>query len=243
MSCFARPWGSRTQSSLRSFVADRRSSRTAGKILAALEMVQELTKNHVAAVNAVVAPALEYGDIVGTHENLRTLVNDHVFPTGYDEVKGILYAALEMKEFKGGTTEDNPLKRLLSQLTDFQNACFIGHRDGTEGEIRFYSFDLRDALEKTVKLWEALSNSQSTTTRVVEDSISSVVSGFRGPLSTLGIDDSNVPALRSPDQVVAFQLWCRAWQRRVQDSLYGGRGLNSTVGTLRFKSANALRRA
>jgi hypothetical protein len=226
------------------FAQRRRETRESQweELLATLDMVQELTSAHLMAVRAVGAPVLESGDVEGTIQRLNTLVNNSDFPTAYDEAKGVLTAALSMKKFRGGDLKTNPLKRLLTQLTDFQFACFMLDRDGA-GKIVLWSYPVSQALNEIVRLWSMLTMPQGVESEDAATHAEAILSGLRRPLQKIGIDVDALPPMNTAEGVVEFvRSWCQSWQRHVQDSLYGGRGLNRTIGQLRFMSREVLGR-
>jgi hypothetical protein len=94
------------------------------RILVSLEMLEKLTNLHVKAIGIVTAPIPETGDLLSTCQSFQALVNNPDFPTGYDNARGELEAALGFDQFRKGVIRDK-LKTVLMELGKFQQAAFM----------------------------------------------------------------------------------------------------------------------
>lgn len=206
--------------------------RRSQQLLAACDMLTELTGLHLKAIDEVVQPIVDRRDLLETLRRYRRLVNNDDLPRGYGEARGVLEAALKLKQFRGGTTEDNPLKVVLVRLAEFQQAAFL---------LELSSWSVADTLEDVEELWLSLPDDPGllATGRVrelqkkVSTSLEPMVEWLRRayPDADLALPS----ALESREAVIeATRTWCKGWQRHVQTTLYGGRGLNYAVGALRI---------
>lgn len=207
-------------------------------ILISLEMLEKLTSEHIKAIGIVTTPVLETGDIVSTHENFQKLVNNPDFPTGYGTARGTLEAAythssdrsISFRQFEKGTTRDK-LKKVLEELGRFQHAAFMLGVD---------SWGMADSLRRALELWSLLSASgqpqPDSKIADLQTQVQNVFTDFFGWLALQQEQPLDVPQLLTPDDVVALvRTWGREWQRHVQRTLYGGRGLNHAIAQLRME--------
>lgn len=198
-----------------------------------LDMLTELTALHVKTINEVVSPIIERRDLVETCHRYRVLVNNDDLPRGYGEARGVLESALSLKQFRGGTPETNPLKVVLVRLWEFQHAAFL---------LKLNSWGIADTLELAEELWLRLSDQVDVTSdlgaselanKVLED-FTTMIDWLRREQPEASL--AGVPQLKKPDDVVeAMRTWCKGWQRHVQTTLYGGRGLNHAIGALKMR--------
>jgi hypothetical protein len=136
------------------------------QVLTALEMLTELTGLHVKAINEVVEPVVERRDLLETCRRYRLLVNNPDLPRGYGEARGVLEAALKLKQFRGGKIDDNPVKDVLTQLSKFQRAAFL---------LRLKSTTVVDMLEVAEEFWslrfgrDGVRSDSSPAQRIAED--------------------------------------------------------------------------
>jgi hypothetical protein len=202
------------------------------QILAALEMLKELTGVHVKAINQVVEPVLERRDLLETCRRYRILVHNDDLPRGYGGALGVLKAALNMKQFKGRTGDDNPVNVVIVRLYEFQQAAFI---------LKLSSHRVEDMLEHVEELWLLLSGrdgvrSDSYIQQLRERAateLTEMMDWLRAEVPDAGLGE--VPALDTPDEVVeATRTWCKGWQRHAEMTLYGRRGLNYAIGQLKM---------
>jgi hypothetical protein len=56
-------------------------------VFVGVDMIKELTHNHMNAIDLVVSPILEKNDFLSTSHNYKILVNNQNYPRGYSEVK------------------------------------------------------------------------------------------------------------------------------------------------------------
>jgi hypothetical protein len=175
---------------------------------------------------------VERRDLPETCRRYRLLVHNTELPRGYGEARGVLEAALTLKQFKGGGTDDNPVKVVLIQLYGFQYAAFL---------LKLSSHAVADMLERVEKLWSLLSghdgvradNSAQKLQQSVARDLIRMTDWLRALYPDAGLGE--VPALESADDVVeATRIWCKSWQRHAEMTLYGGRGLNYAIGKLKM---------
>ena len=201
------------------------------RILISLEVLEQLVNQHVKAIGLVTAPILETGDLLTTCENFRELVNNPDFPTGYGVVRGELEAALQFDQFRKGVVRDK-LKTVLGELGQFQYAAFMREYD---------SYRVADVLELAERLWGLLPapGQQPLPSSQIAALQTQVRSAFKDILQGLPTEPqapADIPDLLTSEDVVSLiQNWCRKWQRHVQRTLYGGRGLNYAIGQLRME--------
>ncbi len=203
------------------------------QVTTALDMLTELTALHVKTINEVVSPIIERRDLVETCHRYRVLVNNDDLPRGYGEARGVLESALSLKQFRGGTPETNPLKVVLVRLWEFQHAAFL---------LKLNSWGIADTLEHAEELWLRLSDQADVTSDLGASELANKVSeDFTTMIDWLRQEQpeaslAGVPELKRPDDVVeATRTWCKGWQRHVQTTLYGGRGLNHAIGALKMR--------
>ncbi len=202
------------------------------QLLTALDMLTDLSALHLKTINEVVRPIVEERDFRKTCSRYQQLANNDDLPRGYGEARGVLEAALSLKQFKGGTPDDNPLKILLVQLWHFQHAAFL---------LKLNSWDIADTLEHAKELWELLPTEASRCSDVRTYGLRDTVSAdFTTMLDWLRDEHpeerlDRLPELKTRDDVVdAARTWCKGWQRHVQVTLYGGRGLNHAIGVVKM---------
>ena len=201
------------------------------QISIALDMLEKLSSLHVKAIGQVAAPILEEGDILSTCRNYQALVNNPDFPAGYGTARGVLEAALSFDRFRKGTIRDK-LKAVLAELGEFQHAAFM---------LEYDSHRMADAFERARELGLLLAPGQPRPDSQVADLQQKVDDAFRGSFQWLAAEQGqqvslDVPPLLTSDAVVELvRTWCREWQRHVQRTLYGGRGLHYAIGQLRME--------
>jgi len=200
------------------------------RILISLEMLEKLANLHVKAIGVVTTPILEAGDILSTCETYRALVNNPDFPIGYGTVRGELEAALRFDQFRKGAIRDK-LKTVLGELGQFQHAAFM---------LEYDSYRMADVLESAKELWSLLpAGGQLQPDSRITELQTQVRNAFIGVFQWLTAEQQvplDVPQLLTSDDVVSLvRTWCREWQRHVQRTLYGGRGLNYAIGQLRME--------
>jgi hypothetical protein len=198
------------------------------QISISLDMLEKLSSLHVKAVGQVTAPILEEGDILSTCRNYQALVNNPDFPAGYGAARGVLETALSFDRFRKGTIRDK-LKAVLVELGGFQHAVFM---------LEYDSYRMADAFERARELGLLLAPGQPRPDSQVADLRQKVDDAFRGSFQWLAAEQGqpvplDVPPLLTSDAVVELvRTWCREWQRHVQRTLYGGRGLHYAIGQL-----------
>jgi hypothetical protein len=205
------------------------------RILISLDTLEKLTNLHVKAIGVVTSPILETGDMLSTCQSYQQLVNNPDFPIGYGTVRGELETALGFEQFRKAEVQDK-LKTVLDELKDFQYAAFM---------LGYDCYRMADALESAKELWSLLSahdqhepdsRAKGLQTRFYDD--------FKGVFQWLTAEREkqfqiDVPELLTPDDVMNIvRIWSREWQRDVQKTLYGGRGLNYAIGQLRMEHYN-----
>ncbi len=201
------------------------------QISIALDLLEKLSSLHVKAVGQVTAPILEEGDILSTCRNYQALVNNPDFPAGYGTARGVLEAALSFDRFRKGTIRDK-LKAVLAGLGEFQHAAFM---------LEYDSYRMADAFERAKELALLLAPGQPQSDPKVAELQQKVDDAFRGSFQWLAAEQGqqvslDVPPLLTSDAVVELvRTWCREWQRHVQRTLYGGRGLHYAIGQFRME--------
>jgi hypothetical protein len=193
-------------------------------ILASLDFLKDLCRLHVEAINAVVNPIVQSGDISETHELLWKLVNNPDFPTGYDEAKGILTAALDLRQFRGGTVDDNPVKSVLERVTNLQHACFLRGRTNGRPTIKYYSWDMTEGFSAAVELQQLIEGElglrSGEVTTLKERMQQTFGQDFGFEIEDSPISSDIEEAQNAQDVMRVVEKWCKGWQRHVQRTLY-----------------------
>ena len=203
-------------------------------MLISLDMLANLATLHVQAIGEVTAPILEERDIVSTTRNFNSLVNNSAFPQGYAGARGELEAGLGFKQLQGAVRDKT--RAVLSELGNIQYTAFM---------LEYDSWGMADAVEEANKLWTLLKacnqpkplSEIDSLKREVSDKFSGPLAGFQTPKPER--DDQrppDMPPLDTPSDVIELvRTFCRAWQRHVQRTLFGGRGLNYAIGQLKME--------
>jgi hypothetical protein len=194
------------------------------RVFIVLEMLQEVSKLHVDAINQVVLPITQDGDIARTVQLYEELVYDQTFPKGYADAKGFLKEASSFKPFKG-SQPDTPLKAVLDELHKFQTVAFA---------LENNSWDISETFGAARELWSLLLE-DGNDARIAE--LRSTLSqdfpkGFTRIQMLEELPDHVL--FRRPDDVVDIvRQWCTGWRRKVHETLYGGHGLDYAIGRLK----------
>ena len=190
-------------------------------VIVALDKLSDLPTLHVRAIDEVTAPLLSAEDLVETSRRYTLLANNPDFPQGYGAIRGVLEATQKLKAFQGKDIQDH-VERVLDQLSKFQYGAF---------RLDWDSYQIADTLARAAKLVESLNEHDASQLRELGASfIDSYTELLKEPV------DSGLDAPTSvPELVALLQSWCISWQRYVQRTLYGGRGLNYEISQLKMK--------
>ena len=191
-------------------------------ILLALDKLSDLSNQHVKAVAEVTGPLLANGNLLETSRRYNQLVNNPDFPQGYDEIRGILVAARKLPIFKDEAIQDH-IRNVLDQLSKFQYAVFTKQWD---------SYRVADAVAEAAGLATCQED-------VSPDSIARASKPFTSTFTGL-FQEGTEPPIEDPPTtkeglVALVQRWAQSWQRHVQRTLYGGKGLNSAIAQLKMQ--------
>ena len=200
------------------------------ELLTGLELLENLTRTHVEAINKVVAP-IEQGEILNTCKYYRDLINDPTFPGGYDRVHGIIASAKQLPQFREGEIH-NQLMAVRNELVEFQQVVFV---------LKYNSYDLADVFDKARDLWSQMASPAQPQPEPQLDQVKAEVGHAfqRASKSLKPNGDSTEPMVTFPlntsdDVVRLLRTWCRSWQRRSQEVLYGQHGINYAIGRVRM---------
>jgi hypothetical protein len=190
-------------------------------VVLALDKVSELTTLHVKAVAEVTAPILSNGDIGETSRRYNLLINNPDFPQGYGEARGILDAAKRIPAFRDPAIQEM-IRAVLQDLYEFQYGVFT---------LGWDSYHVSDAIAECARV--------AASSQVDPDQIALAGDPLIKSYTYLFEDESTqgIPArTNSISELIGLvKAWCQAWQRYIQRSLYGGRGLNYSIGQLRMQ--------
>ena len=192
------------------------------EVVLALDQLSELSNHHVKAVAEVTGPLLTDGNLLETSRRYTQLVNNPDFPQGYDEVRGILVATRSLPAFRGADIQDH-IQIVIEELQKFQYFVFTLNND---------SYHMADAVANAVKVVLGLE----------EPSLDSIAHASEPFITTFTVisQEGTEPYVREPPTtkeglVLLVQQWVQSWQRHVQRTLYGGKGLNSAIAQLKMQ--------
>jgi hypothetical protein len=205
------------------------------ELLNCLDMLQKLTRTHVEAINRVVTPIINEGDILTTCQYYRELVNAPEFPIGYDYVHGVIGGLRDQKQFQEREIH-GWLKTITDELGKFQYTVFVLKYHGA-------SWGMANAFETARDLWSRLpSGNEPQPDPQIDKLRRDVQDFFRQAFESVVSKDLKeedkkeitFPLITSDDVVALLREWCLQWQRCVQVALYGGHGLNYAIGRVRI---------
>ena len=191
------------------------------EVVLALDKLNELSNHHVKAVAEVTGPLVSEGNLLETSRRYAQLVNNPDFPQGYDEIRGILVAARSLPSFKGTAIQDH-IRSVLDELSNFQYAVFT---------LSWDSYRVADAVAEAARV--------ATSPEAPPDGIARASDPFIKTFTGLFQEEAE-PKVKDPPTtkeglVVLVQRWAQSWQRHVQRTLYGGKGLSSEVAQLKMQ--------
>jgi hypothetical protein len=191
------------------------------EVIIALDMLTELSTLHVKAINEVTAPLLSSGDLVETSRRYYQLVNNPDFPQGYGAIRGILSSAKHLAGFQKQVTQQ-AITAVLDEMYKFQYGVFT---------LSWDSYHVADALAKVAQVAQQQDVSLEDLSLVCRPFVETFTGLFVDPIEQIkGSKPTTVLELTA-----LLQSWCRAWQRYVQRTLYGGIGLNHAIAELRIQ--------
>lgn len=197
-----------------------------------VDEVRTLTDSHMEAVNEVVKPIIEYDDLPKTYQRFKLLVNNKNFPDAYQEYKGTLLSAYNnWPEFRRNPEKEH-LRDLISEIVLFQAAVFMRRYKDDKGNLVGESIDsllMADAFLESKNLWEIYSARNpelppSKTDLEKEDKIKGKLDRFyvhgwikrfvpEGQLKSMSEIHNN------EDLIEFVKVWCKGWQRNIQNQL------------------------
>jgi hypothetical protein len=184
----------------------------------ALDHLADLINSHVKAVQDVTEPLLVREDIAETATRYRLLVNNPEFPQGYGTVRGTLEDARTLPAFQDPSLIDK-IKAVLHELYNFQYGVFT---------LGWDSYGVSDAIAECAQV---VAN-QHASPADFQRAAGPLVSTYRNLFKEPGSDPELPPTSHGLIRLVT--LWFQTWQRYVQRTLYGGRGLNYAISQLRM---------
>jgi hypothetical protein len=207
------------------------------QIRISLDALEDLTRLHIKAITEVTSPIIVEGDLLSTCENFIIFIyNNPDFASVYRSARGKLEASMELSEFKKGDTLHH-IKKVLYELAGFQRAVFILDSPSED------SYKMGDAFHNAKKLFGILNGNINTATdqEGLREKVFKSFSGREELKITLEIAQLKTPEdLQTPEDVTELvSIWCKAWQRHVQEILIGGSkdhpGLHYTISQLKMQ--------
>ena len=208
---------------IESFFTQRRlvAEKSWEEVILALNTLSELSNHHVKAVAEVTAPILEGGDLIETSRRYDLLVNNPDFPQGYDMVRGVLAATRSLPTFREASVQEK-VRAVIDALYKFQYGVFT---------LAWDSYHVADAFREAARV--------AAREQPSADDVAGAAAPFIKTFTELFPDASNArppkPPTTTAEMIAFLQWWCRSWQRYVQNTLYGGHGLNSAIGQLKMQ--------
>lgn len=209
--------------SVQSFFTQRKavSDKAWEEVVLALDKLSELTTLHVRAVAEVTAPILNTGDIAETSRRYSLLINNPDFPQGYGTARGILAATRNIRTFQEPPVQEM-VRAVLDDLYEFQYGVFT---------LGWDSYHVSDAIAECARI----AANQPSDQRQIQGAGVPLILSYKelfknGPTESIPEQTNSVS-----DIIKLVQAWCLAWQRYTQRKLYGGRGLNYSIGQLRMQ--------
>jgi hypothetical protein len=208
--------------SVEGFLSQRKdlANKAWDEVALALDKLSELTTLHIKAVAEVTAPIVNDGDIAETSLRYKLLINNPDFPQGYGIARGILEAARKNRTFQDASTKEK-IQAVLDDLYHFQYGVFA---------LGWDSYKVSDAIADCARI---ASNPQADLDQIARAGDPLVHS--YGQLFGNSLPGIPARATSITELISLSQRWCEAWQRYVQQMLYGGRGLNYSIGQLRMQ--------
>jgi hypothetical protein len=198
------------------------------ELYAALAQIEQLTVSHITAIGSVVMTLLMNNDFPGTFREYHAFVNDPKFPAGYDGAKGVLEQALRSGRFRKSPVQEK-LKQAISELYGFQQIGFL---------LKLSSYNIADAMTHANKLLLQLTSppEEGASLSILSNEVMEEFKKALQELSGVGALPVELPTdLRTEaDVLLLVKAFCQEWQRHAEMLLYGRRGLNRTLGELRF---------
>lgn len=189
-------------------------------VVATLDTLSELSNHHVKAIAEVTAPLVVEQNLLETSRRYAVLVNNPDFPQGYDEVRGILAAMRSLSTFEAATIQER-IRTVIDRLTEFQYGVFT---------ISWDSYRVCDAVAEAAK---AITD-PAPSAELIQQISQPFFTTFTGLFEETTPPFNGVPATK--EALVGFlQRWFQSWQRHVQRTLYGGKGLNSAIAELKMQ--------
>jgi hypothetical protein len=191
------------------------------EVVLALDKLNELCNHHVKAVAEVTGPLVSEGNLLESSRRYAQLANNPDFPQGYDEIRGILAAAQKLPSFKGTATEEH-IRSVLDELHNFQYAVFTPSWD---------SYRVADAFAEAAQVASSPEASPESIARTSDPFIKTFTGLFQEEAEPKVKD----PPTTKEGLVVLIQRWVQLWQRHVQRTLYGGKGLSFKIAQLKMQ--------
>lgn len=190
------------------------------QVEAALEKLSELTTLHVEAIQKVTRPLLQNDDLEETARRYSLLANNPGFPQGYGAFRGVIDGAKQTKVFEEEAIQQQ-LTCLLDELYNFQYGTFF---------LEWDSYRVADAFSRASDLVQPSSECSTSDFREL--------GGIFIECYTSLLKQPDDPALDAPTSAGGLsqllQYWCQSWQRHIQRTLYGGRGLDYHTSKLKM---------
>jgi len=202
-----------------------------GLVRDAAETAAKLVASHLQAVK-VVAGEAKTGTLQGTAELMDQFVGNYELPSAYDNLHGGLRALIESNRFNDEAND--AMRSLGEELRIYQRVAFLIGYDAK-------SWGLRDIIVDIAEL-HALTESSDHNSPGVRSRIDALARSLqdRNAWRSLRASPSNpcdetVSNAAPPTPAEMTQLvrtWMKAWQRDVEETLYGNTGVNHHAGVL-----------
>jgi hypothetical protein len=200
------------------------------RVLDALATAKKLVAEHLETARIITAPVRIKGDLDSTAKLLRQFVDTGALPLAYDEVQGGLEQLIQSGAF---STEAIALMRdLRKRLAVFQYEAFM---------IRYSSWAMTDAIEWVAELVKLLDgpDAGSGKARARINELRRLLKDenawwqFRQlPSKLTANEDSRAEPETADEMISVVRTWLKDWFEHVQQTLYGGAGINHLVGAL-----------
>jgi hypothetical protein len=189
-------------------------------IVMALDKLSEISNHHVKAIAEVAGPLVTERNLLETSRRYMQLVNNPDFPQGYDEIRGILLATRTLSTFQAAAIQAH-IQNVLDQLTKFQYGVFT---------ISWDSYRVADAVADATRV---ATSDADVSPEIIEQASQPFVTTFTGLFQETMLLLEGTPKTKEA-LLDLLQRWFQSWQRHVQRTLYGGKGLNSVIAQLKM---------
>ena len=208
---------------IESFFTQRRlvAEKSWEEVILALNTLSELSNHHVKAIAEVTAPILNRGDLIETSRRYDLLVNNPDFPQGYDMIRGVLAATRSLPTFREASVKEK-VQAVIDASVKFQYGAFT---------LGWDSYHVADAFREAARVAADEQPSADDVVRVTAPFIQT----FTGLFQNASDARPPKPPTTTAEMIAFLQWFCRSWQRYVQNTLYGGQGLNSAIGQLKMQ--------